>query len=75
MHDKGPIRDQGVFPLGIRFSAKKEVIDYLQTQHQIKGFFFVRQRRIPTVLFQGITQGYVTKANVPSTYLIKGGAV
>lgn len=34
---------------------------FLQEQHGIKGFFFVRQKRIPTVLAQGLVVGLTTK--------------
>lgn len=34
---------------------------FLQEQHGIKGFFFVRQKRIPTILAQGLVVGLTTK--------------
>lgn len=37
----------------INFKISKQILDYLQTNLNIKGFFFVRQKRIPTILCQG----------------------
>jgi hypothetical protein len=46
---------------------------FLQEQHGIKGFFFVRQKRIPTVLAQGLVVGLTTK-DYGSIPILKDGA-
>jgi hypothetical protein len=64
MHQKGPITSEGIKPLGLQISTTKEVLEYL-AELNIRGFFFVRQSRIPTILFQGITQGYCINSGTP----------
>lgn len=58
------IKSDGVYPIGINFTFKsknpnnpndKNLIDELKKY--TKGFFFVRQERIPTILAQGVTIG------------------
>lgn len=44
---------------------KQEVLDYLQNVLNIKGFFFVRQKRIPTTLCQAYTIGIDKESNTP----------
>lgn len=39
------------------------ISEYLFQKHKIKGFFFVRQKRIPTVIAQGIVVGLTDKDN------------
>jgi len=51
---------------GINVVAHKDVIDELKSNHGVKGFFFVRQKRIPTILTQMITIGGVKIANEAS---------
>ena len=48
---------------GVDIRAKKEVIEELK--QYVKGYFFVRQTRIPTILAQGITVGIDKEARVP----------
>ena len=62
-------------PLGIRFNFDRNVLDGLSS-HGIdglkkltKGFFIVRQKRVPTILAQAVGIGTSTKAFVP---IIKG---
>jgi hypothetical protein len=57
MHGVGPITQEGIKPLAIQFSTETSILQYLQTIG-VKGFFFVRQKRIPNILFQGMTQGF-----------------
>lgn len=45
----------GVYPLAIDFNISNEVMT--EIKKYAKGFFFVRQKRIPTILAQGITIG------------------
>ena len=40
---------------GISFYIPQDVINYLKDTNKIKGYFFVRQKRIPTILAQAYT--------------------
>jgi len=67
-------RTDTIKPLGLQFLFNDNVIpgdgkfiDGLQDL--TKGFFFVRQKRIPTILAQGVGIGTSKKANIP---LLKG---
>lgn len=51
--------------LGINFKVNKEVVDYLQNTLKVKGFFFVRQKRIPTTLCQAYTIGIDNQSHTP----------
>lgn len=51
--------------IGFNFIVKKEVIDYLKTELGIKGFFFVRQKRIPTTLCQAYIIGIDNQSYTP----------
>ena len=44
---------------GINVFATKDILEELKSKHGVKGFFFVRQKRIPTILNQMITIGGV----------------
>ena len=48
--------ETGIYPLGIKFSFSNDIINDLRKK-KIKGFFFVRQPRIPTILCQGYSVG------------------
>lgn len=50
---------------GIDIRVHKDVIDYLQREYRIKGFFFVRQKRIPTTLCQALTIATDKKSHTP----------
>ena len=50
---------------GIKFYIDKETIEYLQKTYNIRGFFFVRQKRIPTTLCQAYTIGIDKESNTP----------
>ena len=52
-----------VFAIGIK--TNKEVLNYLKDQLKIKGFFFVRQKRIPTILCQAYTIGIDPESRTP----------
>lgn len=45
---------KAVSPIGLKFTVSKELVATLE-KYSIKGLFFVRQPRIPTTLFQGLT--------------------
>lgn len=49
----------------INFKVAYEVIDFIKNKLNIKGFFFVRQKRIPTVLCQAYTIGMDKESNTP----------
>ena len=54
-------------PLGIKFSLHNKMISDLKDK-KIKGFFFVRQNRIPTILCQGYTVGVDKAGYFPMLY-------
>jgi len=56
--------DTGVYPLAVDFNMSKEVLTELKKY--VKGFFFVRQKRTPTILGQGITIGVDDISFTPS---------
>ena len=49
----------------INFDIAYEVLTYLRQDLNIKGFFFVRQKRIPTILCQAYTIGLDKESNTP----------
>lgn len=51
--------------LGLNFKVSKEVLDYLYNTLKVKGFFFVRQKRIPTTLCQAYTIGIDNQSHTP----------
>ena len=51
--------------LGINFKVNPEVLKYLYSTLKIKGFFFVRQKRIPTTICQAYTIGIDTESHTP----------
>lgn len=55
---------KGVYPLGIQFTIDVDIVTKLK-EYNVKGFFFVRQKRIPIILTQGFTVGVDKTAYVP----------
>ena len=51
--------------IGINFILPKQVLNYLQYTLKIRGFFFVRQKRIPTTLCQAYTIGIDKQSHTP----------
>lgn len=51
--------------VGIKFKVDKKVINYLRDSLNIVGFFFVRQKRIPTILCQAYMLGIDKQSCVP----------
>lgn len=51
--------------LGLDIKTNKEVLNYLKNVLKIKGFFFVRQKRIPTILCQAYTIGIDKESRTP----------
>ena len=68
-HDKKILNkdgEQGIFPLGLMFHLSKELLAELEKH--VKGICFVRQKRIPTILSQGITIGVDEGSSLPMLY-------
>ena len=57
-------KDKDIKPLGIQFTLPYEMVEDLKEKF-IKGFFFVRQLRIPTILAQGYSIGVEKNSYVP----------
>lgn len=57
--------DEQVQVLGINFKVNPEVLKYLYSTLKVKGFFFVRQKRIPTTICQAYTIGIDTESHTP----------
>lgn len=53
----------GVVPIGLNFKVQSGVVELLKKY--TKGFFFVRQKRIPTTLCQAVTIGLETTSHLP----------
>ena len=49
----------------VNFKVEYQVLTYLKDTLKIKGFFFVRQKRIPTILCQAYTIGIDPISNTP----------
>lgn len=58
------IKNNGVFPLYYKMEFPEDVIAELH-KYNVKGYFFVRQRRIPTSLCQGLSVGIDNSSYVP----------
>jgi hypothetical protein len=50
-----PIGKNIIKPIGIEFKLDVELSNYLKEKHKIRGFFIVRQPRVPITLAQGVT--------------------
>lgn len=57
------VQKQQIFSIGIK--TTRQVINYLYDNLHIKGFFFVRQKRIPTILCQAYTIGIDSQSRTP----------
>ena len=60
----GIVKDTGIHPIGINFNIEPQTIE--EIKKFAKGFFFVRQKRIPTTLVQGVTIGVDAVGNIPT---------
>lgn len=72
--DSRPIIDsssKNIYPIGIEFTFNNSVIEELNKY--TKGFFIVRQKRIPTILCQGLTIGLDSGSNLPVIPIRKEG--
>ena len=63
---------KSVKPLGLKIRIPEFVINKLK-ELNIKGYYFVRQQRIPTFLFSGLSIGVDTVSGVPCLDLSEGG--
>lgn len=63
-HNDPLIKDNGIFPIAIDFNVEDETI--AEIKKFAKGFFFVRQKRIPTTLMQAVTIGTDNVSYVPT---------
>ena len=61
--DKNGVNAQQIYSIQIK--VDKEVIDYLKNTLKIKGFFFVRQKRMPTTLCQAYMIGIDKESKTP----------
>ena len=57
---------------GIDIKVDNDTLDYLKNNLKIKGFFFVRQKRIPTTLCQAYTIGIDKQNNTPVLPIYEG---
>lgn len=61
------IQEDGVKPLFYEMRLSDDVVSVLK-KNKIKGFFFVRQKRIPTILGQGLELGINKNSYLPMFY-------
>lgn len=69
------ITSNGVYPIGINFTFDKNASNWKKfLQENTKGFFFVRQQRIPTFYAQGLVIGKTKKdfGNLPTLKGFRG---
>lgn len=57
------MEDSGTIPLGLNIKVSKDAVRELK--RYTKGFFFVRQKRIPTTLCQAVTIGLESTSFLP----------
>lgn len=62
-HKDTLVAENGVYPISIDFHIDDATLD--EVRKYAKGFFFVRQKRIPTIFGQGITVGVDPISNTP----------
>lgn len=60
------VTNTGIKPIGISFLVEKETVAAIKDL--AKGFFFVRQKRIPTILAQGVTIGVDNISHTPTLF-------
>lgn len=59
--------DRRLYPIGIKFSIRKEILEVLR-KYGIKGYYFVRQKRIPNFIAQGYSVGISKYAHIPMLF-------
>jgi hypothetical protein len=57
----------------LRIAIDNRVIDYLKNILKVKGFFFVRQKRIPNILTQAYVIGHDSVSGIPLIPINEGG--
>lgn len=58
-----------IHPLGVKFTLNMDLIKLLRSdKYKVKGLFFVRQNRIPTILAQGFSIGVDKTSYIPMLF-------
>jgi hypothetical protein len=65
---KSSKEESTIEPIGLKFTINNEILSVLKNEHKVKGFFFVRQKRIPTTLAQGFSIGVDISSYIPMIY-------
>lgn len=64
--------NKSIKPIGLKFKIQATILDGTAKSTSIKnitkGFFIVRQKRIPTIISQGISIATTKKTNTPALY-------
>lgn len=63
-HEKGK---EATEPIGLKFTLNSDLITEL-SKYKVKGFFFVRQKRIPNVIAQGYSIGVDKVSYIPMLF-------
>lgn len=61
-------KNKKTYPIGIKFTINQDVITTLKQDYNVKGFFFVRQKRIPNILAQGYSIGVDKSSYIPMLF-------
>ena len=67
MPDESIQDDNGTYPLYFKIKLQNEVLKFLK-KNKVKGYFIVRQKRIPITLAQGYSIGVDNTSYVPMIY-------
>lgn len=59
--------EQKTIPIGLQFTLNEDLIQELK-KYDVKGFFFVRQKRIPNIIAQGYSIGIDKTSYIPMLY-------
>jgi hypothetical protein len=62
---------KGVYPLYFEFNIDKNTLNELK-KYGVIGYFFVRTKRIPTSLFQGLSMGVDSSSGISMPYVSIG---
>lgn len=60
-------KDQTTCPIGINFKVNQDLVIELK-KYDVKGFFFVRQKRIPNIIAQGYSIGVDKTSYIPMLF-------
>lgn len=55
-------------PLGLKFTLNEELTEILSKKYNVKGLFFVRQKRIPNIIAQGYSVGVDKVSYIPMLF-------